>query len=231
MRAVGISDDAAMNRRAFIYGLGCLIAGLPGVGSAQPWRSPRNFEIWKKIPSIVVISAADDVRLPAVHEAVGFWNGVFLNLGTPFRLGRVTHSAETIPYDELRRLWTVDSYEALDRIAKVSGDIFVALSDLTEISFAAKSPWVRKALVVIGSDLTYLAPHPNGLQNMIAHELGHAVGLDHSSEAATLMCGGGVQCNFKNVRGGFLPLTRNDKLRLLEMYPPGWLEEEEPSRR
>jgi Matrixin len=174
----------------------------------------------------VIMSAADDARLPAVYEAVGFWNSVFANLGSPFRLGSVTHTIETIPQGELRRMSAVKS---LDHVAKLSGDIFVALSDLADASFAARSPWVWKVLVVIGSDLTYLAPHPNGLRNMIAHELGHAIGLGHTDETTALMCGG-TRCNFKNVRGGFLPLTRGDKKRLLEMYPPDWQQEEELSR-
>jgi hypothetical protein len=222
---------AAVNRRIFASGLGSLVVAVPEVCVAAPWRIPSRSEAWTIIPSIVVMSAADDVRLPAVYEAVAFWNATLANIGSSFQLGRVAHTVETIPHEEIRRLWAVSSFAALDRVSNVAGDIFVVLSNLAEASFTAKSDWVWKALVVIGNDLAYLAPGPNGLQNMIAHELGHAIGLGHNSEPATLMCGGGARCYSKTADKGFLPLTRGDRLRLLEMYPPGWREEEEASRR
>jgi hypothetical protein len=219
------AQRGAISRRAFASGLGSLAAILPAVCSAQSLPGRAGWEPWKKIPSIVVLSAADDSRLSSLHEAVGFWNAVFVNLGSPFRLGRVSHSAEMIPRDELRRAWTVGSFEAIDRVSKVNGDIFVALTDSAGRPLTLRSPWGRKALVVIGGDLASLAPHPNGIQNVVAHELGHAIGLDHNNDTTALMCGGGARCNSKHARGGFLPLTRNDKLRLLEMYPPDWQEE------
>ena len=219
-----------ITRRTFTVGFGSIAVGVSNICAAQPRRISRSLEAWKKIPSIVVMSSADDVRLPAAYEAVAFWNAVLANLGSSFRLGRVTHAAETIPHAEIQRLWAVRSSAALDRVSDMTGDIFVVLSDLAEASFTTTSPWVWKALVVIGSDLAYLAQQPNGLQNMIAHELGHAIGLGHSSEPATLMCGGTAPCHSKRT-DGFLPLTRSDRLRILEMYPPDWREEDKSSHR
>jgi hypothetical protein len=219
-----------MNRRAFACGLTSLIAGVPSICAAQLWRGFRKFQPWRKSPSIAVLAAADDVRLSAVYEAVAFWNAVFVNLGTPFRLGSVAHRVVTIPRDELR-ISSVGSYEHLERSAKMSADIYVVLSDIPDRSFAAASYWVHKVLVVIGSDLAALAPHPNGLQNMIAHEFGHAIGLDHNTETTGLMCGGGASCDSRTMHGGFLLLTRTDKLKILEMYPPDWQEEAGPSLR
>ena len=180
---------------------------------------------WKFIPSIVIMSASDDPRLPVAYEVIAFWNSVLANLGSSFRLGQVRHTVENIPKSELRS----KGFPALDRISGIHGDIFVTLSDLRYSSFTTYSVWDWKALVVIGSDLAYVAPRPNGPQNMIAHELGHAIGLGHNSEAAALMCGGAARCSSKAAaNNGFLPLTRGDRLRLLEMYPPDWQATEAP---
>src|SRR6266852_1402818 len=59
---------------------------------------------WKEIPSITVVSTENDSRLPAVREAVGFWNATFSKLGSPFRLGAITHTVGMIPVGDLYAL-------------------------------------------------------------------------------------------------------------------------------
>ena len=70
-----------MNRRTFACGLGSVVAGLPSRCYAQSEEGHDGGRAWKKIPFIVVVSAENDARLPAVREAVSFWNTEFLRLG------------------------------------------------------------------------------------------------------------------------------------------------------
>jgi hypothetical protein len=81
-----------MNRRTLISGLASLLAILPASSYAQPSHSsPYPWAPWKDIPAIAVVSAEDDYRLAAVREAVDFWNAELAKLGSPFRLGSLTH--------------------------------------------------------------------------------------------------------------------------------------------
>jgi Matrixin len=65
---------------------------------------------------------------------------------------------------------------------------------------------------------------------VIAHEFGHAAGLDHNDDEAALMCGAKAWCQFNFRSDGTFPLTSDDKAKLLEMYPPNW-QPTPPSRR
>ena len=79
-----------MDRRTFTIGLGSLAVGVPSLGIAQPEMRllPRG---WNIVPSITVLFTEDgDPRLPLVGDAAAFWNNVFSELATQFRLGGLT---------------------------------------------------------------------------------------------------------------------------------------------
>ena len=76
-------EPAAMTRRLFVCGFGSVVVGLPRSGAAKPPSNPWNWTApgprrnspspypwapWKKSPSIVVMSAANDPRLPDVEQ-------------------------------------------------------------------------------------------------------------------------------------------------------------------
>jgi hypothetical protein len=181
------------------------------------------------------MSEKDDARLPAVYDAIRFWNDVLLNLGSPFHFGPVS-VAEAISHDELRHDelhrypglanlldWAAGWYDLPpSRLANIQGDVIVALSD-GERSSAAMFGSSRRVLIVIRKFRVYQTRPPttlNGAQDTIAHELGHAIGLGHNGDPTSLMC---RPCRFGE-REGFSHLTDDEKRLLLEMYPPSWPE-------
>jgi hypothetical protein len=165
-----------------------------------------------------------------MHKAIEFWNHMFAELGTPFRLGPVVRATATIPVDYLQML----SAQVLSRsgrpefpeyIQKLPGDLIVVLSDGDFVSFAARELSGGKVLVGIRSHYLYPLTLPNVTHNLIAHELGHAIGLGHNANATRLMCGRPAPCRpdaFQSNTERFFPLTDSEKALLMRMYPANW---------
>src|SRR5262249_2420211 len=73
---------------------------------------------------------------------------------------------------------------------EANGDVIIVLSDDAGFSpFAFPSAALRKVLVAMPSLQKY-AFWPAAARSIAAHELGHALGLDHNDDATSLMCGG-----------------------------------------
>lgn len=223
-----LAQRGGMSRRAFAGGLGTLVASLPNVCLAQSWPTTGYWGVWKRIPSILVVSDPKDPRLPAVYDAVAFWNAMFSNLGSPFRLGSVSHIAETVPpqdslrnfhrgLDQVLQIVGSNNMILLDHVRDLNGDVVIALLN-GPTSFFAASGGSRKVLVVIRDHRTYSSDKSNELLVTIAHELGHVIGLDHNDDETALMCGS----NCIDTSKRFLSLTKYEKNRILHMYPAGW---------
>jgi len=188
-------------------------------------------QMWRIVPKIVVISPTGDSRLPAVDEAVAFWNRTFTELGSGFRLGAVTSMVRPIPEEALQQLsasvlggrGNVASFPPA--LSDLPGDMTIILAASDFVSFA--SPFNQNSRKVVGIKGTSFPPmsFPNVPRNVIAHEIGHAIGLRHNSDPTMLMCGRPSTCRpglFRSDQPRMFPLRSDEKSFLLTMYPSQW---------
>ena len=160
---------------------------------------------WTKVPSVIVVGRAGDARALLVHAAVAHWNSTLSGIGSAFRLGPVAQRGSGG--------------------AAEPGKIVVVLSDEVFVSHADRSPDGEGAVVMIRTDRVPPLSMPNVARNVIAHELGHAIGLRHDSDPAMLMCGRPAPCRpdvFVSSTRRYFPLNSGDRASLLAMYPPNW---------
>jgi Matrixin len=201
-----------------------LAAGWP---TAQVLAAGLGFA-WDRVPAIAVLGAADDPRQALVRDAVTFWNQTLAELGSGFRLGAVARQEGSLPDDLIMALHdsTLNGGHPPfpERLASIPGDIVVVLSEAEFISFSWRWP-IGKGLVAIRTVRTYPMTLANVARNVIAHELGHAIGLAHNSDPTMLMCGRPAPCRpmaFQSATEHYFPLTSDEKALLMHLYPADW---------
>jgi Zn-dependent protease with chaperone function len=186
---------------------------------------------WSRVPEIAVISGYDDSRLALVDEAVAFWNKTLDDLGSGFRLGPIKRIVRVVPeaaLQSLSRSIVASPRAPIDvpeDLRGLPGDLTIVLADSAFVSFAAPFDPDGKRIVGIRGLTSPPMTLPNVARNVIAHELGHAIGLRHNDDPSKLMCGRPASCGpdlFRSSEPRMFPLTEEDRQRLLRMYPPQW---------
>ena len=191
---------------------------------------PGAGRAWNKIPAIVVLGQEGDWRNQLVIDGVDFWNQQLAEIGSGFRLGRVTFVGQIIPPAELAALSEAmlageRAPEPPSGLIEVEGDLIIALSDWAFVSFAIYFPKIGKRLVAISTFQRIPLRFTNVGRNVVAHELGHAIGLRHNDDPTKLMCGRPASCRpdaFRSDVEHYFPLMEEEKQYLLKLYPPTW---------
>lgn len=182
---------------------------------------------------LLIVPSVDDERITAVTDAVNFWNARLAELGVatrfepprtavdPPELRDIENYARRVAQRAVRLPAGASEPDAPARVTGLDGDVIVLLSAQDILSFAWPLPRVDPAryLVVIRSVRGPDRDDAMVTRHVVAHELGHTVGLLHNEEPDTLMCGPCQPLASTADETGYLPLTVAEQDRLRALHP------------
>lgn len=182
---------------------------------------------------LLIVPTAGDQRIEAARDAVSFWNARLAELGVGTRLDgprivvappelrdienyarRVAQRAVRLPAGDAEP-------DAPAVVTKLDADVILLLSAQDILSYAWPLPRIEppRYLVVIRSVRGPDRGDAMVTRHVVAHELGHTLGLLHNDEPDTLMCGPCQPLLSTPDETGYLPLTDSERARLRALHP------------
>jgi hypothetical protein len=188
---------------------------------------------------LIVAPDDDDERVMLAREAVAFWNRTLSDLDLDVRL-REPDLVIAAPNSRAMENFARQVSQRGGRLPKGSAgpqppseltnlqaDVVLLLSRQPLMPFAWALPSQPNQPSRSGSPEFFVAirtrePERRSddkvLRNVIAHELGHTLGLSHHRATATLMCGPCSSAAAVEAPQEWLPLTADDQSRLRELH-------------